>query len=65
MLWFCVVVTDTSIRVYQAYLLRWGTQLEGYSPPFDDGRAEWRDWLRPYLGKTLDSPELRKTTKLV
>jgi hypothetical protein len=57
------VVTDTSIRAFQAFLPRWGTHLEGYNPPFDDGRPEWREWLRPYLGKTLDAPGLRETQR--
>ena len=57
------VVTDTSIRVFQAWLPHWGTGLESYNPPFDDTRAEWLGWLRPYLGQRLDSPALRRTPR--
>ena len=41
------VVTDTSIRVFQAWLPHWGTGLESYNPPFDDTRAEW-----PFIERT-------------
>ena len=64
MRWGCAwSPTPRSIRVFQAWLPHWGTGLESYNPPFDDTRAEWLEWLRPYLGQRLDSPALRRTPR--